>query len=132
MFDTYYRQEASYPSSVNVSVTEKRAPTDESVRLLHEMQVKAESELLKAVRLDRNDFKGMVHIYRDALNLGKKVIVLFELNGKQVRHESLIREWTKQEDIADILIKELAETIAREVILSTFTNEQFSEWFARK
>ena len=129
MFDAYYRQESSYPSSVNVSVTEKKAPTDESVKLLREMQLKAENELLRAVHLDSNEFKGMVHVYRDVVNAGKRVIILFELNGKQVRHESLIREWTKREDIGTILRKELSETIAREVILASFSNETFNILF---
>jgi hypothetical protein len=122
MFDTYlsgpgYRG----PSSVNVSVTEKRAPTDESVRLLNEMQKKAEANLLAALHLDNNELKGMVHIYQDVLRASKNVVVVFELNGKQVRHESKIKEWVPKDEIPGILVKELSQTIACELLSNVIT-----------
>lgn len=38
----------------NVTINEHRAPTDESVKLLKEMEEKAEAKLIEAIRLDGN------------------------------------------------------------------------------
>lgn len=124
MFDTYYaRPSYSGPSSVNVSVTENRAPTDESVRLLNEMQKKVESNLLASLHLDNNELKGMVHIYKDVLRASKNVVVMFELNGKKVRHESNIKEWVPKDEIPGILVKELSQTIACELLAKVITGD---------
>ena len=41
----------------NVNVTEHRAPTDESVKLLREMEAKAEAEVIKAVAVGNQSFE---------------------------------------------------------------------------
>lgn len=46
----------------NRTVVEKRAPTDESVRLLREMEAAARDQIKASVRLDPNEgFTGVLH-----------------------------------------------------------------------
>jgi uncharacterized Fe-S cluster-containing radical SAM superfamily protein len=73
---------------VNSRTVEQRAPTDESVRLLREMEQKARAEILKTVRLDGNEFKAVIHHLRDELSLLDKYKIIFELNGE--KHELVV------------------------------------------
>ena len=52
----------------HVTVTEKRAPTDESVKLLREMEAKAEAEVVKAVSVSNSTFECVIHQQIDNLS----------------------------------------------------------------
>lgn len=57
MFNTYLV--SRQPSHHSVSVTEKRAPTDESVRLLKEMESAVREKVVESVRVERNGIKAV-------------------------------------------------------------------------
>lgn len=76
----------SGPSSVTASikVDENRAPTDESVRLLNEMQDKAMHNLMNKIVVEDNDLKGKIFIFREMYPFDQYVaFIQFTLNGKQ-------------------------------------------------
>ncbi len=68
----------------NVNITEKRAPTDESVKLLREMEAKAEAEVVKAVSVGNATFECVVHQSRDMMSDLMRWRAVFKLNGKQM------------------------------------------------
>ena len=78
MFDTY-RLESS-PSYSSVYVTEKRAPTDESVRLLKEMEHAAAEKLLESVRVENCGIDAVMHRYEDYLTQQTKFLIIYKLN----------------------------------------------------
>lgn len=68
------------------TVVEKRAPTDESVALLKDMQEKALQSLL-SFPMNFNGLHCNLYIYHDVTTASsdRRVIVLYQLNGEQHR-----------------------------------------------
>lgn len=81
MFDTHHHG----PRSVSVHSTshEHRAPTDESVRLLKEMEAAALAKLLSVTRLESNTLKATWHVFEDHPIDSAQAICRFELNGQE-------------------------------------------------
>jgi|GEM_PF-1631666 len=116
----------------SITVHEHKAPTDESVKLLNEMQQKAESNILKTIKIDENYLKAVVIIFKDNLvenriNYGAKFI----LNGEEHIVEDYIDifEWInvieKAKDgfgntvILNAIHKKYSEAIAKQIMLSS-------------
>jgi len=84
MFNTY-KIDNSYRGPSKMDVTEKRAPTDESVRLLNEMQQKAFDNVVSCIQLSNNQLKDITcWIYPDQYSFDERARIRFELNGKVI------------------------------------------------
>lgn len=71
-----------------VTVNEHRAPTDESVRLLNEMEQAAKNNLLNSIVIKDNTLNGVVFYFREdpMLVVGRfKYMAKFKLNGREFR-----------------------------------------------
>jgi hypothetical protein len=68
----------------NVFVTEVRAPTDDSVKLLTEMETAAQKRVDDAVRIEGNGFNCVVHFIREAMSDTIKAKAIFDLNGARL------------------------------------------------
>ena len=89
MFDrTTINQGAPYHQSIEV--TENRAPTDESVRLLREMESAAKREVIKAVTVIDNSFNAVGHLMNDHLNDSISVRIVFTMNKKKVTTDARV------------------------------------------
>lgn len=87
MFDNYYQS----PSSVSVHVTEKRAPTDESLKLLREMEKEVEGKVLNTIRIEDNKLNAIVvESLLDNFGMDKVIHVLFTLNGKRYHIKEVV------------------------------------------
>ena len=71
------------PSTINVDVTEKRAPTDESVKLLREMEQRAQEQVLKAISVNNTEVDGVLHMMRNPLSCTYTFRFLYQINGKR-------------------------------------------------
>jgi hypothetical protein len=125
MFDRTFIQQGD----TQVYHTEKRAPTDESVRLLREMENSARSEVYKTIQLPSNDFKGIVHVMQEHLSCSTKFAILFDLNGTQ--HKVFVsvdnfRESTLEQKVAKI-VTEVSDYLAGQILQKVFTAAQFAE-----
>lgn len=80
MLDTYNVKSApAYPQEVH----EHRAPTDQSVGLLREMEKTAEARVLSSHTLEDNRFHATWHIIRDwSVGFDVRVRCQLSLNGK--------------------------------------------------
>lgn len=85
MFNNYTRQPAPQRVTANVHVTEQRAPTDESVRLLREMEDRAQASILSATRVQDLGIDCVIHKQRDMLNDRTQYAIVYSLNGKKHR-----------------------------------------------
>ena len=117
-----------------VNITEKRAPTDESVRLLSEMEKAAQDKLEKSVRLEANGFKCVVQTQHDLMSQDFVAIALFELNGQKMWCEHRAKEFGKNkaeaaQAFAQGLIAEISKTIARDAIGSLIEAMQRNRMF---
>jgi len=75
------------PKHVTATVTEKRAPTDESVRLLREMEAASEASVVAAGRLSHNSLSGSWYIFQDSMTLRARAKYVYKLNGEDITGE---------------------------------------------
>lgn len=106
-------------TELNFNVTEKRAPTDESVRLLREMEKEALNKIVKNIDLSNNQFSARLLVFEDLLNLNSKGKVLFSLNGKKHELNAAFGFLESKEDMIKKCYDELAKYVAREILIST-------------
>jgi hypothetical protein len=83
MFDKQYIQQPKAPDQ-HVTITEKRAPTDESVRLLSEFETAAKNKILDSIRVSDNGFECIIHRQYDLANDLEMFCAIFSLNGKKM------------------------------------------------
>ena len=106
----------------NHKVNIHRAPTDESVKLLKEMEEKAEKKITDSIRVKNSDIEMVVHHKFDHLNQQDMYTVLYRLNGKKEIVRVNCNEWNNhQEEI----LKAVSEHIAINLLSSIkFLKEQ--------
>jgi hypothetical protein len=115
MFDRYCLSRG--PSSVSVRVDEHRAPTDESVRLLKEMEEKAEARVLDRARVGNNVVEGSAVLFANPTGIDNTLVLLFRINGRDFqRRVSVPASWALSSKEA--LLDKLTEAMASEVLLS--------------
>lgn len=117
MFDTYYAKTGSGHTSVSTTVTEKRAPTDESVRLLKEMERAAHDKVLKAIHVADMGFECVIHHMEMHLSGQAMLAAVFKLNGKKMEATYTFTHYRNpsMEDVINGLRDEVAKVIANEI-----------------
>lgn len=122
MFDIYEHHEHSH--TVHKTIEEKRAPTDESVKLLREMEKKARDEVIKSVSVAGNDFKCVVHFMYDALSDADRFRTIYEVNGKKrsVNTECFryLNESTSEKMVSQI-ITDVANDLSIQILMDPLT-----------
>ena len=121
MFDHIHHHE--HQTSTSVHVTEKRAPTDESVRLLAEMEAAAQARVKAAIRVTDTAFEGVVHIWFDVLNDRNLATCTFSLNGKKLEARTHFDGGSKEADNIEKLIDSVARVIACEILSGCMTRD---------
>lgn len=103
-----------------MDVIEKRAPTDESVRLLKEMEQKARDKIIASIELDSNLVKGRVYVMKDYLSGKNNFAVLMDINGKRVEIKVSTDEFQSPEAQLQEVYQEIGKRIAAEVMPAVF------------
>lgn len=116
MFDRTIVHQAPDHIRAEITVTEKRAPTDDSVRLLREMEAKAKAEVIKAVAINDNLFNGVIHTMFDALSYRTTVRLVYSMNGKKLTTDYHIDDSRSLDDSIAGLIDAVARDIAVEIL----------------
>ncbi len=121
MFDTY--RTVVQPGPSHISVTEKRAPTDESVRLLKEFEAEAKNKVLNAVSVKNTVFDGVLHHTHDLHSDKFRFACVFKLNGERMTASFEINtEEANKEKVAigirDAIAAQIANSIATELMRS--------------
>lgn len=109
-----------------IDVHEHRAPTDDSVRLLREMEDKARANVVATLVAHDNKIEGTVARVRDQTLRRDSIVAHFTLNGE--RYERVIAEipMSAQYD-PDAAFKALRETLAN-AIAAKLLAEHTIEW----
>jgi hypothetical protein len=79
----------------SVKVNEHRAPTDESIRLLNEMQEKAQENIVDKFIVANNELNGNVLIFEDPITAGYKIFVRFRINGELYKFEEHVSQYDR-------------------------------------
>lgn len=119
MFDSYTieRHATEY---VTQNIHEHRAPTDESVRLLKELENKAIDKLLHVVELKNNVFNATWFIGLDHISLYNKVYCIFKLNGLEYKIDFIVKRGINFESITEQVYGKLIEKMSEILTLDMF------------
>lgn len=119
---------------VNTTVTEKRAPTDESVRLLKEMEAEARKKITETTVVSSTEFTCKLHKYHDALNCCDNYAVIYTLNGQQRRLDIMVEIYKMMtpEQVACLIRDEVAVDIANKMLATAFMDAKKWDFFKAK
>lgn len=115
-----HRHETVDSGPSKIEVTEKKAPTDESVRLLNEMQEKAVQNIIDTVHLTNNVVDGVAIAYSNSHRSGidqTEYQIKFKLNGRDIFIKNTINraELKLSEGLADQIAKHIASAVIGEI-----------------
>lgn len=116
MFDTYVVRPGDQHHSHRHEVHEHRAPTDESVKLMSEMERAMLKRLLFSVRLNDCPVDCVVHALRDNFDLDTKWLIQYRVNGGQHRVDHVFVDKGEAPDRArERLVRELVDALGRDI-----------------
>jgi hypothetical protein len=128
MFDRHIHM-PRMPDEIRVTQHEHRAPTDESVRLLNEMEEKVEARLLAVTELRSNIINATWHTFDEPERLGTRTVLRFTINEGKVQLELQHgRGLTKREEferVRDAIAKRIAEEFAIDLFMSAERREAY-------
>jgi hypothetical protein len=122
MFDTYLTRHETI--SRHTTVTENRAPTDESVKILRDMEERAEKKVLNSVRVQNTPVDMVIHTMRDYFTGDNIYACIFKINGHQKRVE--YRAYCEKDKLSvaigirDAVAKEIANVICADALEEAF------------
>lgn len=131
MFDSYHNHSKEYvPYDKNVYITEKKAPTDDSARLIKELEEKAIEKIFHTASIN-NELNASVVYMNDIWR--KKFIAKFNLNGHEYTVEDHIDERRifasfkmGSHEVLNAVVKSLSEKIAKEIILKIMKDDNYA------
>ena len=98
----------------HTTVREVRAPTDESVRLLREMEQAAQSKVDNSVRVENCPIDMVVHEMTDHLNARQNYKAIYKINGHRREVFLAFDVWKTGDEIA----MELVDSVARDIAVT--------------
>lgn len=106
---------------VTREIHEHRAPTDESVKLLREMEQKAKDQIIQAIHVGNSVFECVVHMNKSMMDGSTTILAVFSLNGKKMTAEFTAHEWrTNTVQMVEGLKLAIADKISREILTEVF------------
>jgi hypothetical protein len=107
---------AAYPQTIH----EHRAPTDESVKILREMEEAARQSVLSTHRFNDNELKGIaVQFLMNPADFDSKLYIRFSLNGKEFQFTEILDRCNfaiNREKAVSALMKAVREAIFDEMV----------------
>ena len=116
------------------NVTEKRAPTDESIRLLKEMEEAARKKITESTTVRNTEFTCRLHKIYDAPNGRDLYAIIYTLNGKQssVNVPVDLYDDLTPEQTACLIRDKVAVDISNKMLYTAFMDEKNWEFFKSK
>jgi hypothetical protein len=111
MFDTFVVRpgDASHPHTHH----EHRAPTDQSVALLREMERAALDKVIQAVRVENCGVDAVLHHMRDIANDEDEFRIVYKINGERrvVQYQHDMMQDGLAEGLRDALARDVATVL---------------------
>jgi hypothetical protein len=122
MFDKYFIREGVRHQSVDVKIKEERAPTDESLRLLKEMEKEVRNEIVESIAIDDNYVNGSITIFDiDPFMRHYRCVVSFKLNGRKYLVEKTLERVAFDIEGHAVMLRTLYEVVADEIAKQMLT-----------
>lgn len=115
MFDIINIEEVT--REVTKTVHEHRAPTDESIRILREMEQQIEAKVIGRLSLNNHQFKPTLLVYEEHLEQKWGVWWVFEVNGEKFQGKFYVSKWDKASNSEAILsiFQEIRENLSKQI-----------------
>ena len=128
MFDKKTYVDNSYRGPSEIKITEKKAPTDESIRLLNEMQQKSFDNVVECVQLSNNELNDITYwIYSDPYSFSERARIRFKLNGKVKDFNfSLPHKYYDKSEIQKNIMEKIYSEISKD-IFSGFVDKNIKQ-----
>jgi hypothetical protein len=120
MLDIHTHRHVTERVHESVTVHEHRAPTDQSVRLLREMEQAARDQVVQAIRLENSPIDCVVHAQDNAMTGDRDFYAFVRINGRRLEVRKSFLMPTTPEDVAAGLLAAVSERIASEVLARAF------------
>lgn len=119
-FETVRREAVPYAKTV--TITENKAPTDESIAIYGEMLDKARASLIEVITLKSSVVGEIaIAIYREMLDMNLTAHYRFVLNGETYTGKVVItNEWAQQPNFAELICMEVYNKFVEEVASKLF------------
>ena len=126
MFDMVVRNNPVRTEYVTKTIHEHRAPTDESVKLLKELEDAALDKFLGRVVVD-NEIKAQIECMFNPLTCSKDFYIRLKVNGKELSEKLSIPEWKyEQNHINTLRFKAIQEKIAEMISINIVNSLEHS------
>lgn len=103
-----------------VNITDKRAPTDQSVALLKEMEEAARQKIITTIPLADNSINGEILLEKGAFGFKRRAVLIARINGVKIEVLAESDEDKSWQELADKLVRATAERLAIELIAPAF------------
>ena len=107
-------------TSVNATIEEKRAPTDESVRLLKELEKEARNKVIAIIQNESNGCNFSAHVFYDNLSFNATARIRVSINEKSLEYDRTIPNGIGKTQLAQFIVDDLGREIARQLIVQNF------------
>lgn len=107
--------------SQHTAIRVEQQPNDaaDAARLYGEIKKKAEEDIIKSVRVDSNEFKGVLQMTKQAATYETHLKMVYSLNGKKMTtsytHEPDYRQNLSEEEQKAAMVKGLMEDMAKQI-----------------
>ena len=102
---------------------EHRAPTDQSVALLRELEREAADKVLSVNRLQNNVLHAEWSVTDNPINMELTAVCRMKLNGKEIRFTTdLERPWDKKH--VETIVRSLVERLAQHLVAELLTENR--------
>ncbi len=117
MFDTFIAPRRTEYVTRRVDVTENRAPTDDSVKLLREMEQAADAKRIASMQMSGNLFNGVVEIYETPHDDMIHARSVFDINGHRMTATASEHSTIERAALLASLHEKVANKIASEILI---------------
>lgn len=108
----------------NSTVTEVRAPTDESVKILRELELAAQAKIVSAIRVTDTSFECVVHRQYDAMNDQMRFRSMFSVGGQRM-DVSVDRNCPiNEEKVYEEIVEMMSQVIANQILMPAFVKSR--------
>ena len=125
----FYTFQANLPREINTTITEHRAPTDESIRLFHEMREKAIASVVDAGREQGGDILRWALMDRQETR-SKELHLVVTVNGKESRSTAVFDDCTMSHHRGSDLVQAVNDRVGdaiKAVVIEAISKGLFKE-----
>jgi len=108
------------PYAKEVTINEHRAPTDDSIKILREMEAKAEQRAIKKIRIDNNELSGALLVSHSFDDFTHWLKYRFKINGKEFEGKFEVDPDVTPGEAIELVYKGLGSSIAEELMVKEY------------